>query len=78
MMTKMEFLGRFEQLLKRRSGSLKGNEKLAEVVDWDSLQMLNFLLLVKTELGIEANHEEVVNAENVSDLLAIVAPALES
>lgn len=75
-MTGAEFLAEFEQMMKMPPGSLEGKENLVDLPEWDSLQLLNFLVLVDRKLHVEINHEEVVKAETVGDLMTIVAPQL--
>jgi len=66
------FLREIESALELPEGSLKGNESLADIPEWDSLAVISFIALVDEKLGLAVDGEALANAETVGDLLALV------
>ena len=71
-MTKQEFLRELEQMMEMDSGSLTGEEVLNDLPEWDSLQILNFLVLVDEKFGVVIDGVNVMEVKTVNDLLALV------
>ena len=71
-MTKQEFLHELEQMMELDHGSLTGEEALLDLPAWDSLQILNLLVLVDDKFGVVIDGVHVMEAKTVNDLLALV------
>jgi len=71
-MNKEEFLRQLEQMMEMDSGSLTGEEALTDLPEWDSLQILEFLVLVEERFCVVIDGVDVMEAKTVNDLLALV------
>lgn len=71
-MTKQEFLHELEQMMELDYGSLTGKEALTALPEWDSLQILNLLVLVDEKFGVVIDGVHVMEAKTVNDLLVLV------
>jgi acyl carrier protein len=65
-----------EEALDAPSGTLKGDESLANLENWDSLAFLTFVAGAQTRFGLTLNPSEVQKCESVGDLCALVEPQL--
>jgi acyl carrier protein len=72
MMRTEAFLREIEAALELPEGSLKGDEQLADIPEWDSLAVISFIALVDEKLGLAVDGEALANAQTVADLLALV------
>lgn len=72
MMRTEAFLREIEAALELPAGSLKGDEPLADIPEWDSLAVISFIALVDEKLGLSVDGEALAEAESVADLLALV------
>jgi acyl carrier protein len=72
MMQAEAFLREIELALELPTGSLKGDEQLADIPEWDSLAVISFIALVDEKLGLAVEGEALANAQTVADLLALV------
>jgi acyl carrier protein len=70
------FLREIETALELPDGSLKGDEQLADIPEWDSLAVISFIALVDEKLGLAVDGEALANAQSVGDLLALVQEKL--
>ena len=70
------FLREIEATLELPEGSLKGDDKLGDIPEWDSLAVISFIALVDEKLGLAVDGEALANAETVGDLLALVQEKL--
>ena len=70
-MTRQEFLLSMDELLELPAGTLKGNEALEEMEQWNSLSMVGFLALVDTHNGLKLSPRQIANCATVSDLLQL-------
>jgi acyl carrier protein len=66
------FLREIEFTLELESGSLTGEEVLADLPEWDSLAVISFIALVDEKLGLAVEGEALAKAKCVADLLALV------
>ena len=76
-MTRDELLREIETSIELPPDSLKGDEALADIPEWDSLAIIVFIALVDEKLGVMVEGEALANARTVDDLMALVGPALE-
>ena len=70
-MTREEFLTQLDELLELPAGTLKGDEKLEELENWNSLAMVSFMTLVDEHFKIKLSPRQFVNCATVSDLLSL-------
>lgn len=70
-MTREEFLLELDQILELAPGSLKGDEKLEALEQWDSTAMMGYLALADTNNGTRISPRQIVNCTTVADLLKL-------
>lgn len=71
-MEKKAFLLHLDSMLELTAGTLNGNEKLNDLVSWDSLAVLGFIALVDKELDMSVSPDEINRAGTVNDLLMLL------
>jgi acyl carrier protein len=76
-MRKEEFFNVLEEILEEPPGTIVGDEELSRFSGWDSLGMVAFIGVADNKLGVSVAPTGLVNAESVSDLLALVAAKLD-
>ena len=59
-MTRTQFLSYYEKLWEIPPGTLKPENRIDELSDWDSLAVLNTIVLMDRELGIKVTGTQVV------------------
>ena len=69
--TREEFLLEMNEILGLRSGTLRGNENLDELQNWDSTALVGLIALAETANGAQISPEEVVGCTTVADLLGL-------
>jgi len=67
-MTKADFYLLLDQLLEVDAGTIKGQEKLADIPKWDSLAVMGFIALLDQHFGLIVPAAEIMAAANVADL----------
>jgi acyl carrier protein len=72
MMQAEAFLREIELALELPAGSLKGDERLEDIPEWDSLAVISFIALVDEKLGLAVDGEKLAETKTVGDLLALV------
>jgi len=70
------FLREIEATLELPEGSLKPEDTLEDIAEWDSLAVISFIALVDEKLGLAVDGEALANAATVGDLLALVQEKL--
>lgn len=60
-----------DQILELAPGSLKGDEKLEALEQWDSTAMMGYLALADTNNGTRISPRQIVNCTTVADLLKL-------
>ena len=75
-MTKQEFLKEADALMEVDPGSLKGDEVLANIPQWDSMRVLSFIVQVEEQFHLVIDGSAVAKAKTVNDLLGLVATHL--
>jgi hypothetical protein len=69
-MTPSEFLREMDEMLDLPSGTLKGNEKLEELQNWDSTSLIMFIALAESN-GTNITPGQIVTCSTVADLLRL-------
>lgn len=70
-----EKLAMLEDMMDLEEGSLKGDEILEELDDWDSMTALSFILLLSDEYDKTIGNTEIKQLHTVGDMLALMQNA---
>ena len=70
-MTRKEFLLEMDEILGLRAGTLRGDEKLEDLENWDSTSLISLIVLAETSNGVHISPEQVVGCSTVADLLRL-------
>jgi acyl carrier protein len=69
-MTRKEFLLEMDEFLGLPPGTLKGDEKLQELKNWDSTALISLIVLAESN-NVQISPEQVVDCSSVTDLLRL-------
>jgi acyl carrier protein len=70
-MTRDEFLLEMDEILGQPAGTLRGEEKLEELENWDSTSLITLIALADTNNGVHISPDQIVNCSTVADLLRL-------
>jgi acyl carrier protein len=70
-MTHSEFLLEMDEILGLPAGTLRGEEKLEELENWDSTSLISLISLAETNNGVAISPGQIVNCSTVADLLRL-------
>ena len=70
-MTREEFLLEMDEILGLRAGTLRGDEKLDELQNWDSTALISLIVLAETSNNAHISPDQVVDCSTVADLLRL-------
>jgi len=70
-MTREEFLLDMDEILGMRPGTLRGDEKLDELQNWDSIALVQLIVLAETTNDAQISLDQVVGCSTVADLLRL-------
>jgi acyl carrier protein len=70
-MTREEFLLEMDEILGLRGGTLRGDEKLDDLPNWDSTALVGLLVLAETANDANISPDQVVGCSTVADLLRL-------
>ena len=68
-MTTEEKLNLLEDMFEMDEGSLKPEEELADIEQWDSMTKLSLIVLIEDECGKELKSEDIKKFATVGDIL---------
>ena len=74
-MTDQQIFDRIVTIIQERQGEdfvVTENLSLKDDLDADSVDLLEFVLTIEDEFGIEIDDEEIDNLQSVADVLAII------
>ena len=74
-MTEQEIFDRVVTIIQERQGEdfvVAENLSLKDDLDADSVDLMEFVLTIEDEFGIEIDDEEIDNLQSVADVLAII------
>ena len=74
-MTEQEIFDRVVTIIQERQGEdfvVAENLSLKDDLDADSVDLMEFVLTIEDEFGIEISDEEIDNLQSVADVLAII------
>lgn len=69
--TRFEFLLQMDEILGLRPGTLRGDEKLEDLQNWDSTALVCLIFLAETNSNARISPEQVVGCATVADLLRL-------
>ena len=70
-MSRDAFLSEIDEILGLRPGTLKGNEKLEELQNWDSTALIGVIVLAESASDRHISPDQIVNCSTVADLLRL-------
>ncbi len=70
-MNRDEFLLQMDEILGLKRGTLRGDEKLDELQNWDSTSLVSLISLAESTNNVEISPEQVVGCSTVADLLRL-------
>jgi len=70
-MTREKFLLEMDEILGLPPGTLNGQEKLEELETWDSIALINLIVLAETKNNASITPDQVVTCSTVADLLRL-------
>ena len=70
-MTREEFLLEMDEILGLRAGTLRGDEKLEELENWDSTALISLIVLAETTNSAQISPDQIVGCSTVADLLRL-------
>lgn len=70
-MNRNAFLLEIDEILGLDPGTLKGNEKLEELQNWDSTALIGVMVLAESASDRHISPDQVVNCSTVADLLSL-------
>jgi len=71
MITREKFLLELDEILGLRSGTLRGNERLEELPNWDSTALIVLIAMAESTNNVRISPEQVVGCSTVGDLLRL-------
>lgn len=71
-MNKQEFLNSLEEILELDDNTLKGDEVLMDIEQWDSLAFLSVIAMADESFDIVIEGSELEKIKSVADLVALV------
>jgi len=70
-MTRNKFLVEMDEILGLPAGTLHGDEKLDELETWDSIALINLIVLAETQNKASITPDQVATCATVADLLRL-------
>lgn len=70
-MNRHEFLLEMDNILDLPAGTLRGNEKLEELENWDSTALITLIVAAEGNNGVHLSPSDIANCSTVGDILRI-------
>ena len=70
-MTFKQFLLEMDEILDLPAGTVRGNENLEDLANWDSTALVNFLVLAESSSGVSPSLAQIASCTTVSDLVRL-------
>jgi len=70
-MSRAAFLSEIDEILGMRPGTLKGDEKLEDLHNWDSTALIGVIVLAEAASERHISPDQVVTCSTVADLLRL-------
>ena len=74
-MDRSNFYSELEELLELPKGSVRGNQNLKQIPEWDSLAVIGFIALIDSKYGVILQGERIETCKTVDDLAYSVEEA---
>jgi acyl carrier protein len=69
--TRQEFLLEMDEILGLRAGTLRGDERLEDLENWDSTALISLVVVAENNNGAQISPEKIVGCSTVADLLRL-------
>ena len=73
-MNRDQFLLEMDEILDLPPGTLRGDEKLEDLKNWDSTSLITFIALAESNVGVSISPGQIVTCSTVADLLQLAQP----
>jgi acyl carrier protein len=70
-MTQSEFLNELDEILGLPAGTVRADQKLDELENWDSMALISFIVLAETHSNVSILPDQIVTCSTVADLLGL-------
>ncbi len=70
-MSRKEFLLQMDEILGLRAGTLRGDEKLEDLQNWDSTALIGMVVLAEAANSREVTPDQVIGCTTVTDILRL-------
>ncbi|MGH9403385.1 MAG: acyl carrier protein [Terriglobia bacterium] len=70
-MTHDEFLLQMDEILGLPIGTVRAQQKLEDLENWDSTALISFIVLAETNSSISISPDQIVGCATVADLLRL-------
>ena len=70
-MTRDEFLLEMDEILGLPAGTLRGQERLEDLQNWDSTTLITLITLAETNNGVNMPLHQIVGCSTVADILRL-------
>lgn len=70
-MSREEFLLQMDEILGLKTGTLRGDEKLEDLQNWDSTALIGMVVLAEEANSAEINPDQIVGCTTVADVLRL-------
>ena len=76
-MKRKEFLNALEDIMELDENTLKGDEVLLDMRQWDSIAFLSVIAMLDEQFNIIIQGDKLEKITNIADLVALVSDKLE-
>jgi acyl carrier protein len=77
-MTEQELINELENMMGIDPSSLSKESVLGDLPQWDSMQILSFILMVEDKFKLVVEGPEVAKAKTVSDLMLLLGDKIQA
>ena len=70
-MSREEFLLEMDEILGLRPGTLRGDENLEDIQNWDSTSLIGMVVLAEAANSVAITADEVLDCSTVADILRL-------
>jgi acyl carrier protein len=70
-MNRQEFLKQMDEILGLKPGTLRGDERLEDLKNWDSTALISLIVVAEANNNVPIAPDQVVGCSTVADLLRL-------
>lgn len=70
-MNKTMFYERLDEIMNLKKGTIRGDEELEALRNWDSVALMTFIALIDEEFSVRVTGKQVMKCQTVADLVAL-------